>query len=140
MKVMRRLMRMGNSLGVSLYRRSHGRINGSGRGLPVLLLTVPGRRSGQPHTVPVVYMEHDGAHLVMGSGGGSKPEPQWMRNLRAASNATIQIRDDVREVTPHVPTGAERDRLWHDVVLARAPFFADYERKSGRTISVGVLR
>ncbi|TWP48438.1 nitroreductase family deazaflavin-dependent oxidoreductase [Lentzea tibetensis] len=139
-QLMRNLMRLGNSLGVSLYRRSHGRIGGGAKGLQVCLLTVPGRRTGQPHTVAVAFMEHDGAHLVMGSGGGQKPEPQWMRNLRVASRATIQIGDEVREVTPRITAGEERDRLWHDVVLARAPFFVKYEERSGRTIPIAVLR
>ena len=139
-RAMRKLMRMGNNLGVSLYRRSGGRIGGSAKGLPVLLLTVPGRRTGRPHTVAVAYFEHDGGYLVMGSGGGMKEEPQWMRNLKAASHATIQIGDDVREVTARITAGTERDRLWHDVVLARAPSSAKYETRSGRTIPVGVLR
>jgi hypothetical protein len=63
-----------------LYRCTNGRIGGRGmNGRPLLLLTVPGRRSGALHTVPVVYFDHSGGYLVVGTGmGGSKTTPQWV--------------------------------------------------------------
>jgi F420H(2)-dependent quinone reductase len=52
-----------------LYRRTNGRVGGKGMGgLPLLLLTVPGQRSGALHTVPVVYFHHDGGDLAVGTG------------------------------------------------------------------------
>ena len=69
----RRWMRRANRLGVALYRRSGGRIGGTAKGVPVLLLTVPGRRTGTPHTVPVAYLHHDNAYLVAGAGAASRP-------------------------------------------------------------------
>lgn len=137
--VLNRLYRQGNRLAVSLYRRSHGRIGGSAKGIPVLLITVPGRRTGTPHTVPVAYLEHDGAYLVTGSAGGTTSEPQWFRNIRAAGHVHVELGDQGYDLEVRVPDSAERDRLWHDVVLARAPFFATYEQKAGRTIPVAVL-
>ena len=72
----RKAVQAATRLNVWLYRRTDGRAGGRGRGgLPVLLLTVPGRRTGVPHTVPVVYFEHDGQHVVVGTGmGGSKAD------------------------------------------------------------------
>jgi len=137
--VLGRLFRYGNRLAVGLYRRSGGRIGGSAKGLPVLLITVPGRRTGTPHTVPVAYIEHEGQYIVTGSAGGTKSEPQWFRNVRAARRAQIRLRDQQLDVETRVPDRAERDRLWRDVVLARAPFFAKYEQKAGRVIPVAVL-
>ena len=132
-------MRIGNRVGSTLYRRSHGRIGGGVKGLPVLLLTVVGRKSGEPHTVPVAYFEHDDGLLVVGSAGGMKDEPQWFRNLRKAKVVTVQRADDVREMTPRVLRGEEYLSVWNDVVLSRAPFFGKYELKSGRTIPVAKL-
>jgi hypothetical protein len=59
---------------VWLYWRTNGRVGGRGMGrLPLLLLTVPGRRSGTPHTAPIAYLDHNGGYLVVGTGmGGSK--------------------------------------------------------------------
>jgi deazaflavin-dependent oxidoreductase (nitroreductase family) len=105
----------------------------------VLLLTVPGRRTGANHTVPVCFVERDGAWLVTASAGGSKDEPQWFRNLRATERAEVQIGERHISVDVSIPEAADRDRAWEHV-LHRAPFFAAYERKSGRTIPVAVLR
>lgn len=55
---------------MSLYRRSGGRIGGSAKGVDVLLLTVAGRRTGKPHTVPVAYLEHGDGYLVTASVAG----------------------------------------------------------------------
>jgi len=136
----KRLMRAGNRLAVFLYRRSNGRIGGTARGgSRVLLLTVPGRKSGIPHTTPVSYFEDKGGYLVTGTAGGSKQDPQWFRNLRTASRAHVELGSRQLDVDVHVASGAERDRLWREVVLAQAPSFAAYEDKSGRVIPVAVL-
>lgn len=137
--VAKKLMRAANRLAVSLYRGSAGRIGGKAKGTTVLLITVSGRKTGTRHTVPVTYFEHDGALLITGSGGGMKDEPQWIRNLKAAGAADIQVGAARRSVHARVTVGSERDELWQQVILARAPFFAKYERKSGRIIPVAVL-
>lgn len=135
----RRLFRAANRLAVALYRRSGGKIGGTAKGLPVLLLTVPGRRTGAAHTVPVAYIEHDGTYVVTGSAGGAKEEPQWFRNIRSADLVRIEIGGEFQEAQVLVPDAAGRDRLWQDIVLDRAPFFAKYQDKAGRIIPVAVL-
>ena len=138
--VLRRLMRAANASATRLYRWSGGRIGGTARGrTPVLLLTVAGRRSGEPRTTPVSYFEHDASYLVVGSGGGMAAEPQWMQNLRAASTAHLQVKERQVDVAVRMAEGEERDRLWREVVLPRAPGFGDYERKSGRDMPIAVL-
>ena len=96
----RKAVRTATELNVWLYRRTNGRVGGRGMGgLPLLLLTVPGRRTKTPYTVPVVYFEHDGKHLVVGTGmGGSKETPQWFRNLTAAGAGRIRVGDQVHDV------------------------------------------
>jgi deazaflavin-dependent oxidoreductase (nitroreductase family) len=129
-------MRLANKLAVALYGRGLGR---TAKHRPVLLLTVAGRRTSSPHTVPVAYFDHDGAYLVAASAGGAKQEPQWFRNIRAARTAHVRVGDQASDFGVRVPDPAERDRLWRDVVLREAPFFANYERKAGRTIPVCLL-
>lgn len=87
----------------------------------------------------MAYIEHDGSYLVTGSAGGTTAEPQWIRNLAATTQAQVQVGGAVTDVAVRVPDRVERDVLWSDVVLARVPFFADYERKSGRVIKVALL-
>jgi deazaflavin-dependent oxidoreductase (nitroreductase family) len=134
-----RLWRAGNHASVWVYRRTGGKVGGRVRGCPVLLLTVAGRRSGEPHTTPVGYFERDGSYYLAASAGGQPREPQWIRNLRAAPTATIEIGRTARPVSVEVLRGPARDAAWNDIVVATAPFFAAYETKAGRRIAVARL-
>jgi deazaflavin-dependent oxidoreductase (nitroreductase family) len=132
----RRLWRAGNAGATWTYRRTGGRIGGRARGgSPVLLLTAPGRSSGQPHTVPVAYVERDGAYYLAATAGGQPKEPQWIRNLRATPTATIQVGRRQMPVSVEVLRGAARDAAWHDFVTSY-PSFAPYEQKAGRRIAI----
>ena len=99
----------------ALVRWTHGRV-GLWRPKPdgwgALRLTTTGRRSGQPRSVLVGYVE-DGDHLVtMAMNGWGPAEPAWWLNLQADPDATVQTRDGERPVRAHRAQGAERDRLW----------------------------
>ncbi|MEV7965442.1 nitroreductase/quinone reductase family protein [Sphaerisporangium sp. NPDC088356] len=132
-------MRTSTAAAVWLYRRTNGRVGGTAKGLPLLLLTVPGRKTGTPRTVAVACFRHDGGYVVIGSAGGMKNNPQWIGNLRAAGWARIQLGGEEHDVDARVTEGTERDDLWAGVVLARAPFFSRYQEKSGRVIPIAVL-
>ncbi len=138
-RVGKAIWRMANRGGVWLYRRSKGRIGASSRGgSPVMILTVNGRRSGQPFSNPVAYFERGGGWLVVGSAGGMAQEPQWFKNLRATELAAVELGDQRREVAVRVLSGAERDEAFAQV-LSENPGFADYEKKAGRAMPVALL-
>ena len=139
--VSKAMMKGAGKAAVFAYRRSGGRIGGKALGgAPVMLLTVAGRKSGQPHTTAVTYFEHEGGYVVVGSAGGTPEDPQWFRNLRKAATASIEVGTSPRRsVGVRVLTGEERDRVWTGVVLARVPEFAKYETKSGRRMPLAVL-
>ena len=137
--VARKVMATGNKTASWLYARSNGKIGGSARGVPVLLLTVPGRKTGKPHTVPVAYFDHEGEYLVAASAGGAKANPQWIHNLEAAGGAHLNVAGVEVDVDARIANPEERAELWQNVVVARAPSFANYEEKSGRLIPIGVL-
>lgn len=134
-----RLWKAGNMASVWVYRGTGGKLGGRVRGVPVLLLTVAGRRTGAMHTTPVGYFEQGGAYYLAASAGGQPKEPQWIRNLRSSATATVQIGRTQHPVTVEVLRGGERDSIWRDLVVASAPFFAAYETKSGRRIAVARL-
>ena len=134
-----RFVRTGNRIGVWLHRVARGRLDSGGRA-QVLMVTSPGRRTGIPRSTMVRFLEHDGGYLVWGSGSGSATEPDWFRNLRHAARSRVEIGTRGVDVRPEVLVGAERDRVWHDVVLARVPEVEKYERKAGRTTPVALLR
>ncbi len=139
--VLKRLARSGNAMMVTLYRWSGGRIGGTARdGVPVLVLTVPGRQSGQPRSTLVGYFPFEGGYLVVGSGGGSPSVPGWFRNLRKAGRATVQIGSETSEMTAEVLPDPRRGELFTNVVVKKAPSFAGYETKSGRKMPLALLR
>ena len=135
-----RFWKAGNTAAVWMYRRTGGKVGGRAKGgSRVLLLTVAGRKSGMLHTVPVAYVERDGAYYLAATAGGQPKEPQWIRNLRAASTATIEVGRDSRVMSVEVLHGAESDAAWKDVIVATYPSFGPYETKSGRRIAVARL-
>ena len=133
----RRFTAVGNKIGVWLYRVSGGRAGGGAH--KVLLMTVPGRRTGLPRATCMRYLEHEGGYLVWGTASGATRDPDWFRNLRASETADVQVGGDHHTVWRRELTDEERDRVWRDVVLARVPGVARYERKAHRTIPVALL-
>ena len=135
----RRAMLMANSLHVRIYRASGGKVAGKAKGMPILLLTVRGRKSDIPRTVPVGYLRHEGRWIVTGSAGGMRDEPQWFRNLRTTDHAIAEIGGVTREVTVTITEGGQREARWQQI-LAAYPFFAGYQEKAARQIPVAVLQ
>lgn len=108
-------------------------------GLPNLMLTVPGRKSGIPRSNPLLCVPHDGGWLVAGSYFGGPKEPLWVANLRAAERAHIRYRREETDVTWREVGGEERARMWQ-VMLDTWPNFAKYEERTSRTIPVFYLQ
>jgi deazaflavin-dependent oxidoreductase (nitroreductase family) len=130
----RSLKRVGNRIGVWLYRRLDGRLASGRKGVHVLLITTPGRRTGTPQSTCVRFLQHDGDLVVWGTGAGAPRDPDWFENLRAADHADVQVGADRFGVRTRELLGAERDTMWNDTVLAQAHEVTKYARKAGRTI------
>ncbi len=135
----RRWLRVGNVVGVWMYRRLDGRLSSGSKDVHVLMITTPGRRTGLPRSTCVRYLETPAGLVVWGTGSGSRRDPDWMQNLRQAATAQVKVREREFVVTPRELHGEERDAMWRDTVLAEAPEVAKYEQKAGRTIPVAVL-
>ncbi len=107
--------------------------------LPTLLLTTQGRKSGQPSVMPLLYGKVDGGYAVIASKGGDPKHPGWYHNLLAQDAVTVQVATDVFKARARTASGAERTRIWSQMVAMYAPF-ADYQAKAGsREIPVVVL-
>ncbi len=124
---------------VWLYRRSGGRIAGTMKGAPVLLLTTTGRRSGRPWTTPVIYQPDGDGWVLIASNGGRPRHPAWWLNLRASPEATVQIGRETVPVTAEAVDGGDRDRLWQ-VMTAVYPGYDRYATRTTRRIPVVRLR
>jgi deazaflavin-dependent oxidoreductase (nitroreductase family) len=135
-----RLTRIGNRIGVWMYRVLNGRLASGSKDAHVLMITTPGRRTGVPRSTCVRYLNTAEGLVVWGTASGSPRDPDWFRNLRKATVADVQVRAEHLRVRPRELVGAERDAMWNDIVLAQAPEVAKYARRAGRTIPVAVLR
>lgn len=135
----RRLTRIGNRMGVALYRALNGRLSSGSRNVHVLLITTPGRRTCVPRSTCVRFLETADGLVVWGTGSGSPRDPDWFQNLRTADVADVQVRAEAFRVRPRELVGAAREAMWQTTILARAPEVARYARKAGRTIPVAVL-
>ena len=120
------------------FRANEGRVGGSFGGLPLLLLHHTGARSGEKRINPLSYQRDDGRYVVFASRGGAPRNPAWYHNLKANPNATIEVGTDTIEVLASESRGEERERLYRRQA-ERIPQFAEYERRTERTIPVIVL-
>lgn len=107
-------------------------------GLPVVLLTMRGARTGAIRKVPLMRVERDGVYAAVASQGGRPEHPQWYHNLRAhpvldLQDGTETIRVRARELGP------EKRSDWWPVCVAAFPPYADYQQKTDRVIPVFVL-
>jgi deazaflavin-dependent oxidoreductase (nitroreductase family) len=133
------LLKLILGLMVSLYRLTNGAIGGRMGPNPVLLLTTTGRKSGKPHTVPLSYFEDGQLRFLVASNGGQDRPPAWYLNLTANPRVEIQIKGDRKTVTATTASPAERELLWQRVI-ARAPSYDAYRRKTTRVIPIVLLR
>lgn len=131
-------LRWTGRLNVPVYRLSGGRLaNKVGDG-PVLLLTTTGRKSGEPRTAPVLYLERGDALVLIDTNGGNEKLPGWSHNLRAKPRAEVQIGRRRFPVTARVAEDEERAELWRACVEQYGGF-DEYVGWLRRTPSVWVL-
>jgi deazaflavin-dependent oxidoreductase (nitroreductase family) len=124
---------------VGLFRLSRGRIGARiGKGLPVLLLTTTGRKSGKRRTTPLLYVEDGGRYVVVASVGGAPKHPAWYLNLRDDPRATVEVRGRRFAVRAETAGPEERARLWR-ALTAMYPTYDSYQAKTSREIPVVIL-
>ncbi|HEY7627640.1 MAG TPA: nitroreductase family deazaflavin-dependent oxidoreductase [Ilumatobacteraceae bacterium] len=106
------------------------------RGYPTIVLTTTGRKSGDPRRNALIYSRDGDDYILIASYGGRPSHPLWYLNLTADPAVTIQERDRVTSCRAEtVPEGADRDRLWAQMVALYPPY-AEYQAKTERRIPV----
>ncbi len=122
----------------AVYRITRGRLLGRVAGMPVLLLTTTGRRSGKARTTPLTYFEDGEDIVVVASNGGEDAPPAWWLNLLEQPRATITLGGSSRQVTARPATEDEHGRLWPTITATHAGYAA-YARRTQRPIPVVFL-
>ncbi|MFI0898138.1 nitroreductase/quinone reductase family protein [Streptomyces sp. NPDC020983] len=121
------------------FRSAGGVVGGDYAGVPLLLLTTTGLRSGEPRTAPMTYLRDGDRLAVFAANGGRPAHPAWYRNLLADPVARVEVGTEAYQVTAADAEGAEHARLW-ELQLAAAPYFAGFQERAGdRLIPVVVL-
>lgn len=120
------------------YRLSGGRVGGSLLGMPVLLLTTTGRRSGKPQTRALTYLTEGRNFVVIASNGGARQHPAWFLNLQAQPAARVQVGRTMMDVRSREAHDTERERLWARMTSIQ-PSYARYQARTSRRIPVVIL-
>ncbi len=133
------LIKVWSRLNTWSYRLSGGRIGGRFPvGVPVLLLTTVGRKSGQPRTAPLLYLKDGDSYVVVASKGGMSHHPEWFKNLEANPAVDVEVGNQKLRMTARRATDAEKATLWPRLVKMY-PSYADYQLRTDRQIPVVIL-
>ena len=122
----------------AIYKRTDGRIGHRMIGVPSLLLTTTGRRSGQPRTNALVYARDGQDYLVVASNGGVDRPPGWLHNVQANPDVAVQIgREQVRGAARVIaPSDPDYHRVWKLVNANNHDRYTAYQQQTSRPIPV----
>jgi deazaflavin-dependent oxidoreductase (nitroreductase family) len=125
---------------VELYESSGGTKGTTLRdtGLPVVIVTSIGARSGKIRKTPVMRVEHEGRYLAVASQGGAPTHPTWYYNLAANPHVELQDGPTKQDMVARELSGPERDEWWERAVAA-FPDYADYAKRTDRQIPLFLL-
>jgi deazaflavin-dependent oxidoreductase (nitroreductase family) len=133
------LFRFGTGVHRAVFRASRGRILGRAGGMPVLILTTTGRRTGRRRQTMLTTPVHDDQRIVLvASYGGDPRHPAWYRNLVDHPEVTVTIGGRERTMRARVAGAEERAELWPQIVGAYRGYDA-YRQRTEREIPVVVL-
>ena len=123
---------------VRRYQETDGEVGYIWNGVPILLLTTTGRKSGLARTTPLIHARDGDDYLVVASMGGAPQHPNWYRNLVANSSAEIQVQDRHLPVSARTASEDEKPRLWR-IVSDQWPNYDVYQSRTDRIIPLVVL-
>jgi deazaflavin-dependent oxidoreductase (nitroreductase family) len=127
---------------VEEYERSAGRRGNTLRdtGLPVIIVTSRGNKSGKLRKTPLMRVEHHGEYALVASKGGAPDHPLWYFNLKADPD-TVTVQDGAEPIDVEVAelTGPSREQWWARAVEAYPPY-AEYQARTSRQIPVFLAR
>ncbi len=120
------------------FRENKGKVGGVFEGMPVLLMTMTGAKSGRTLIRPVCYTRDGDSIVIIASYGGNRHNPPWYHNLVAHPVITVEVGAEKFRAKATVATGQGRQRLFEQMAK-QMPFFADYQKKTARQIPVLTL-
>lgn len=123
---------------VEEFESSDGARGNTMRGLPVIILTTVGAKTGKIRKTPLMRVERDGRYVVVASLGGAPRNPRWYHNVKANPHVELQDGAVKQEMVAREVTGDEKAEWW-ELAVGAYPDYADYQRRTDRQIPVFVL-
>lgn len=125
---------------IQRYLASNGQDGHIWNGVPTLLLTTTGRRSGKPRTTPLIYGKsgEPAFYIVVASRGGARHQPSWYLNLADTPQVRLQVGADCIDATARTASNKEKPALWN-LMAEIWPAYNDYQAKTERVIPVVIL-
>ncbi|MEU2093236.1 nitroreductase family deazaflavin-dependent oxidoreductase [Nocardia beijingensis] len=120
------------------YENSGGTEGATLQGVPIILLTTKGAKTGKLRKTPLMRVEHDGEYAVVASLGGAPKHPVWYHNIKAEPHVELRDGAVVKDYTAREVFGEEKARWWERAVEVW-PDYANYQTKTDRQIPVFVL-
>ena len=108
-------------------------------GIPVIIVTMRGRQSGNVRKIALMRVEHDGEYALVASMGGAPQNPAWYANLVADPHIMIQDGPEPHDYVVREIDGEERATWWERAVAVYPPY-AEYAEKTDRTIPVLIAK
>ena len=118
---------------IAEFRANGGKVGGYFVGLPLLLLTTTGARSGQPRITALTYLADGRRYVVFAADGGAPRNPDWYRNLIADPEVTVEVGVETFKATATIITGEEREALYEWFIVLQ-PQLAFYQERTSRQI------
>ena len=125
---------------IQRYLASNGQDGHIWNGVPTLLLTTTGRRSGKPRTTPLIYCQSGEPpfYIVVASRGGARHHPSWYLNLADTPQVRLQVGADCIDATARTASDEEKPALWN-LMAEIWPAYNEYQAKTDRVIPVVIL-
>ena len=123
---------------IAEFRANQGKVGGQMAGMPLLLLTTTGNKTGRTLTKPLAYTNDGGRIIVIASFAASSHKPAWFCNQEANPTVTVEVGTEKFQARARITSGEERDRLFK-LQADKMAIFYDYQKKTTRQIPVVVL-
>ena len=123
---------------ITEFRANQGKVGGQMAGVPLLLLTTTGNKTGRILIKPLAYSKDGDRIFVIASFAGSPKNPAWFNNLSANSAVTVEVGTERFQARARITSGEERERLFK-LQADKMNVFYDYQKKTSRQIPVVVL-
>jgi deazaflavin-dependent oxidoreductase (nitroreductase family) len=123
---------------VAEFRANAGKAGGFHTGMPLLLLTTTGARTGQRRAAPLAYVPDGDRYVVAAANAGARVNPAWYHNVVADPRVTVEAGTEMFGAIVTVAVGAERAALYQRCVAAY-PQLADYQARTAREVPIVII-